>query len=157
MNKEEQIRLEATKRWTELDSLVQRMKIEESSAHREMDELNRKLPMLLVEWAKGTVSRDRVRAVKARIAELREIINDTPLILRELEKEKMQRCFRPLEDACVLSKEREKYNGLKEKMNYHYEAMLEEELRQYARHIGEEEDCEQFLACLSTDIPQAKK
>lgn len=154
MIKEEQMRTEATQAWTELDSLITRIKVEESSAHRELDELNQELPVVLVEWAKGKVTRDKVKAIKRRIAELREIISDTPLILRELENEKRLRCFRPLQDACVISKNREKYNGLKEIISDHYEPALVEELRRYALDIGEEDDCEQFLSCLAN--PKAK-
>jgi len=150
MIKEEQMRTEATRAWTELDSLIMRMKVEESSALRELEELNRKLPAVLVEWAKGTAARDKVKAIKTRIADLRELVGDIPLILRELENEKRLRCFQPLQDACALSKHREKYNDLKEMISDRYEPALVEELRRYALHIGEEDDCEEFLSCLAT-------
>ncbi|MEN6438409.1 MAG: hypothetical protein ABFD97_07490 [Syntrophobacter sp.] len=149
MIREEQMRTEATRAWTELDGLIMRMRVEENSALRELDELNRKLPAVLVEWAKGMVSRDKVRAMKSRMAELREIISDIPLIIRELENEKRLRCFRPLQDACALSKHREKYNGLKTIISDRYEPALVEELRRYAMDIGEEDDCEQFLSGLA--------
>ena len=41
MNKEERIRLEASKAWAELDSLIMRMRVEERSAQLELGELNR--------------------------------------------------------------------------------------------------------------------
>ena len=78
MNKEERIRLEASKVWAELDSLIMRMRVEERSAQLELGELNQELLKTLVEWAKGNVSRDKVNKIKARIAELRELINDVP-------------------------------------------------------------------------------
>ncbi len=151
MTKEEQIREEASKAWAELDSLIIRLRVEENSAHSELEELNRKLSRTLLEWAKGNASRDEVKAVKQRMAEVRELIDDMPTILRELEKEKRQRCFRPLQDAGHLSKEREKYNGLKEKIFESYEQSLVDDLRRYARTIGEEEDCEKFLACIGME------
>ncbi len=146
MHKEEKIRTEATRAWAELDSLITRLRIEENSARRELGELSRKLPKILTEWAKGNASREKVKSVKARMAELREIIGDMPIILNELESEKRDRCFGPLQDAGVLSGEREKYNGLKQKIFAHYEPDLAEQLRRCAREIGEEEDCEHFLA-----------
>ncbi len=149
MNKEERMRIEASKAWAELDSLIMRMRVEENSAHMELEELSNKLPGVLVEWAKGTVSRKEVNAIKARMSELRDLIGDMPVILRELEHEKRRRCFRPLQDACVLSKEREKYNSLKEMIFESYEPSLVEDLRRCAKDIGEEEDCEQFLSCIA--------
>lgn len=151
MTKEEQIREEASKAWAELDSLIIRLRVEENSAHSELEELNRKLSRTLLEWAKGNASRDEVKAVKQRMAEVRELIDDMPIILRELEKEKRRRCFRPLQDAGHLSKDREKYNGLKEKIFESYEQSLVDDLRRYARTIGEEEDCEKFLACIGME------
>ncbi len=151
MNKEERMRLDASKAWAELDSLIMRMRVEESSAQREIDELNRKLPKVLCEWAKGNVSREKVKKIKARIAELRELMSEVPTILKELENEKRQRCYRALQDACILSKEREKYNTLKEKMFGSFEPALVEDLRRCAKDIGEEDDCERFLACLSSE------
>lgn len=151
MTKEEQIREEASKAWAELDSLIIRLRVEENSAHSELEELNRKLSRTLLEWAKGNASRDEVKAVKQRMAEVRELIDDMPIILRELEKEKRRRCFRPLQDAGHLSKDREKYNGLKEKIFESYEQSLVDDLRRYARTIGEEEDCEKFLACIGRE------
>jgi hypothetical protein len=148
MTKEDQMRSEAGEAWAELDSLIMRMKVEECSAHRELDELNQKLPKALLEWAKGTASRDAVKVIKARMAELREIINDMPILLRELEHEKRQRCFRPLQDACLLSRERERYNDLKEKICEQPEPALIEDLRRCARDLGEDDECEHFLACI---------
>ncbi|MFZ2446974.1 MAG: hypothetical protein WAW37_11505 [Syntrophobacteraceae bacterium] len=156
MRKEERMRVEAAKAWTELDSLIMRMGIEESSAHRELGELNRKLPKILVEWARGNVTRERVKAVKARMAELREIISDTPLILKELESEKRRRCFGPLQDACALSREREKYNELKGIIFDRCEPALVDELRRSAKEIGEEEDCERFLAGLGREARRGR-
>ncbi len=156
MHKEQQIRDKATKAWAELDSLIMRMKIEESSAQRELDQLSVKLPTMLMEWAKGNVTRERVRKVKSRITELRELISDMPVILKELEKEKRQRCFKPLQDACILSFEREKYEELKEKMFDQYEPSLAEELRRRAMEIGEEEECESFLAELCDVISKSR-
>jgi len=154
MTKEDKMRREAGKAWAELDSLIMRMKVEESSAHRELDELNERLPKALVEWAKGITPRDAVKAVKTRMSELREMINDMPAILKELEQEKRQRCFRPIQDACQLSKEREKYNDLKERICEAPEPALVEDLRRCAKDIGEEEECEQFLACIGPDMPK---
>ncbi len=151
MKREERMRLDASKAWAELDSLIMRMRVEESSARLEIEELNRKLPKILCDWAKGSASREKVKKIKVRIAELRELINDIPVILKELEEEKRQRCYRALHDACVLSKEREKYNSMKEKMFGSFEPALIEDLRRCAKDIGEEDDCERFLACLSTD------
>ena len=157
MTKEQRMRSEAGKAWSELDSLSMRMTVEEGSAHLELDELKRKLPKAFVEWAKGTSSRDAVTAIKTRMAELREIINDIPIILKELESEKRQRCFRPFQDACQLSKEREKYNDLKGKICECPEPALIEDLRRCARDIGEEDECEQFLACISPDMPKGQR
>lgn len=154
MTKEQRMRSEAGKAWSELDSLSMRMTVEESSAQRELDELKRKLPQALLEWAKGIASRDAVTAIKTRMAELREIINDIPIILKELESEKRQRCFRPIQDACQLSREREKYNDLKGKICEYPEPALIEDLRRCARDIGEEDECEQFLACVGPDVPK---
>lgn len=156
MHKEEQIRDEATKAWAELDSLIMRMKIEENSAQRELEQLNLKLPTMLMDWAKGNVARDRVKKLKERISELRELISDMPVILKELEKEKRQRCFKPLQDACILSFEREKYEELKEKMFDQFEPSLAEELRRHAREIGEEEDCEKFLSRLCDEVSKSR-
>lgn len=156
MHKEQRMRDEATRAWAELDSLIMRMKIEENSAHHELEQLNEKLPQMLAEWSKGNVSREKVNKVKARIAKLIDLIGDMPVIIRELEKEKRQRCFRPIQDACLLSLEREKYNGLKEKMFDQYEPALAEELRRHAREIGEEEDCERFLAALSIETSKSR-
>jgi hypothetical protein len=149
MTKEEKIRDDAGKAWAELDSLIMRMKVEEGSAQRELDQLNHKLPKALLEWAKGTASRDAVKAIKARMTELREIINDMPILLKELEHEKRQRCFRPLQNACSLSREREKYNDLKEKICEQPEPALIEDLRRCARDLGEDDECERFLACIN--------
>jgi len=151
MNKEEQMRQEAGAAWAELDSLIMRMRIEENSAHSELDRLNEKLPRILVEWAKGNVSRREVNAIKARMAELRDMINDIPTILRQLELEKRNKCFRPLQDAFTLSSEREKYKVLKARIFDRFEPTLVDDLRRCARDIGEEEDCEQFLACLTAE------
>lgn len=152
MNKEERMRLEASKAWAELDSLIMRMRIEENSAQQELSRLNRELPKVLVEWAKGKIPREKVKVLRARITELREIINDIPAILKELESEKRQRCYRALQDACVLSKEREKYQILKERIFDRFEAELVEDLRRCAQDIGEETDCERFLACIGSDL-----
>jgi len=157
MTREEKLRCEAGEAWAELDSLTMRMKVEEISAHRELDELNQKLPKALAEWAKGTASRDAVRAIKTRMAELLEILSDIPILLKELEHEKRHRCFRPLQDACQLSSEREKYNGLKEKICEDPEPALIEDLRRCAKDIGEEEECEQFLACIRFDMPKGQR
>jgi hypothetical protein len=157
MTKEQRMRTEAGKAWSELDSLSMRMTVEESSAQRELDELKRKLPKTLLEWAKGTASRDAVRAIKTRMAELREIINDIPIVLKELESEKRRQCFRPLQDACQLSTERERYNDLKGKICEYPEPALIEDLRRCARDIGEEDECEQFLACISPDMPKGRR
>ncbi|MHC1729781.1 MAG: hypothetical protein AB9866_27885 [Syntrophobacteraceae bacterium] len=161
MNKEERMRIEASKAWAELDSLIMRMRIEENSAQQELSKLNRELPKVLVEWAKGKISREKVKAFRVRISELREIINDMPAILRELESEKRQRCYRALQDACVLSKEREKYQNLKERIFDRFETELVDDLRRCAQDIGEVNDCERFLACitpgLSTENPKRSK
>jgi hypothetical protein len=151
MNREERIRLEASKAWAELVSLIMRMRVEERSAQLELGELNQELLKTLVEWAKGNVSRDKVNKIKARIAELRELINDVPCILKELESEKRKRCYSVLQDACFISKEREKYNSLKEKIFDRFEATLVDDLRRCAKDIGEEDDCERFLACVAPD------
>ena len=151
MNKEDRIRLEASKAWAELDGLIMRMRVEERSAQLELGELNQKLAKALVEWAKGNESRNKVNKIKARVAELRELINDVPCILKELESEKRKRCYMALQDACVLSTEREKYNVLKEKIFERFEAALVDDLRRCAKDIGEEDDCERFLACVVQD------
>lgn len=152
MNKEERMRVEASKAWAELDSLIMRMRIEENSAQQELSRLSRQLPKVLVEWAKGKVSRDKVKAIRTRMSELRELINDIPVILKELESEKRQRCYRALQDACVLSKEREKYQSLKEQIFDRFETELVEDLRRCAQDIGEENDCERFLACIAPGL-----
>lgn len=146
MTKEERIRLKASETWAELDSLIIRLEVEENSAHNELAALNRRLSVTLLEWAKGNVPRGEVKAIKDRMAEVQDIIDDMPAIFRELEREKRRRCFRPIQDAGHLSEEREKYNGLKERMSESYEPDLVDDLRRYARVIGEEDDCEQFLA-----------
>ncbi|MCE5334729.1 MAG: hypothetical protein LLG06_09060 [Desulfobacteraceae bacterium] len=153
MNKEERMRVEAGEAWAEIDSLIMRMRTEESSAESELDALCQKLPEVLVQWARGMVPREDVNAVKARIAELRELIGDVPIILRELESEKRKRCFRQLQDAGALSRERERYNLLKARISEEFEPSLVEELRRSAKSIGEEEDCEQFLACFAYYAP----
>jgi hypothetical protein len=151
MNKEERMRREASSAWAELDGLIMRMKVEESSAYRELGELNRELPKVLLEWAKGNASREKVKKIKARIGELQELINDVPSILKELESEKRRRCYRALQDACIISKEREKYNALKDMIFDHFEAGLVDDLKRCAKDIGEEEDCERFLACVASE------
>jgi len=153
MNREERMRVEAGAAWAELDSLIMRMRIEENSAQRELRSLGRRLPEVLVRWAKGTASREEVRAVKDRIAELRELLSDVPMILEKLESEKRERCFRQLQDAGMLSRERERYNLLKEKILDRFETSLVDDLRQCAKDIGEEEDCERFLACVPFPTP----
>ncbi|SPF33920.1 hypothetical protein SBDP1_1170027 [Syntrophobacter sp. SbD1] len=152
MNKEEVVRLEASKEWAELEGLIMRMKVEEHSAYRELGKLNGELPKVLVDWAKGNVSRQKVNKVKARIGELQELIKDLPLILKELEVQKRRLCYNALQEACVLSKERGKYKTLKEMIFEHFEAALAEDLRRCAKDIGEEEDCEKFLACVSPEL-----
>ncbi len=49
----------------------------------------------------------------------------------------------------MLSEERERYNFLKERICECFEPAMVEDLRRCAKDIGEEEDCEQFLACLT--------
>lgn len=149
MNKEEKMRRDASKAWAELDGLIMRMKVEERSAQIELAGLNQELLKTLVEWAKGNVSRDKVNKIKSRVAELREFMNDVPFILKELESEKRQRCYRALQDACVISKERQKYEILKERIFDRFEAALVDDLRRCANDIGEVDDCERFLACVA--------
>ncbi|MFP5212906.1 MAG: hypothetical protein ACLGPL_05955 [Acidobacteriota bacterium] len=156
MNREEQIKVEASRTWMEIDKLIMKVKAEQQAANRELDELGFRLPKLLVSMAMGHVTREEVGALKSRMAELRETIGDAPIILRELEKEKRLRCFNPLQDACFVSKERGKYNELKERMMEEAEGARIDELRRCARDIGEEEDCERFLACLTTITSQGK-
>jgi hypothetical protein len=150
MNREDQVKREATTIWMEIDRLILKTKAEQEAADRELDDLNRRLPHMLLGMAKGLVSREEVRALKARIAELQEIICDVPIIIRELEREKRQRCYEPLQDACFIAKRRKEYNVLKEQMSQSCSIDHVEALRKYAEVIDEEEDCERFLTNVIT-------
>jgi hypothetical protein len=147
LKSEEMIKREAAEAWIEIDRIIMRVKAEQQAAGRELDELNRKMPKMLLGTALGTIARSEVRELKIRMSELREIINDTPIIINELEREKRLRCFNPLQDACFLTKGRERYNTLKERIAEGSESSLEE-LRRWARDIDEEDDCEQFIAAV---------
>lgn len=146
MNKEERIRLEACNAWVEIDKLIMKVKAQQKTADRELLELDQRLPRMLLGLAMGNVSRGEVKALKNRMAELREILDDAPILLQELEKEKRRRCFKPLQDACTISRERERYNCLKERLLDAYEPERADELRRYAVELGELQDCEEFLS-----------
>ncbi len=151
MNKEESMRIEASSAWAELESLIIRMKVEENSAYRELGKLNLQLPKVLLDWAKGNTSRQKVRKIKERIGELQELINDMPSILKELESEKRRLCYSALNHACTLSQERDRYKTLKEMIFNQFETALADDLRRCAKDIGEEKDCEKFLEGVSPE------
>lgn len=156
MNKEDRIKLEACDAWVEIDKLIMKVKAQQKAADRELLELDQRLPRVLLGLTMGDISRGEVRSMKNRMAELREILEDAPVILQELEKEKRRRCFRPLQDAHMLSKGREKYNSLKERLQDAYEPEYAAELRRHALDIGEVQDCEEFLARLLPATPFEK-
>lgn len=143
--KEDEIRLEAGQAWLELDMLITTVKMRQRNAIRELNELNAKLPRMLAGVVKGVVTRGEVAAHKARMAELREVVQEAPIIIDELEREKTNGCLMPLQTACSLSKDRSRYEELKEAMLQEGSPTRVEELWQCARRIGEEEDCERFL------------
>jgi hypothetical protein len=157
MNKEESMRLEASRAWAELECLIMRMEVEENSAHEELEQLSRELPKVLLDWAKGNVSRQEVNKIKARIGELRELTGDIPLILKELESEKRRLCCNALEVACILSKGRGEYETLKEMIFERFEPALADDLRRCAVDIGEEEDCERFLERVACEAARDTK
>jgi hypothetical protein len=156
MNKEDRIRLEASQMWVRIDKLIMKTKAEQNAAGQELDDLTQRLPQMLLAMTMGNVSKGEVKAMKERMTELREILKDAPVILQELEREKRRRCLNPLQDACFLSKDRGRYNGLKEQLLKNCEAPHVEELRKCARDIDEEEDCERFLSNLSPSVMYQK-
>lgn len=157
--KEDEIRSEAGQAWLELDMLITTVKMRQRNAIRELEELNSKLPRMLAGVVKGVVTRGEVSAHKARIAELQEVVREAPIIVEELEREKTNRSLMPLQMACFLSKDRSRYEELKEAYLREGGSACAEELWRCARELGEMEDCERFLesACVTSESDDSGK
>lgn len=157
--KEDEIRIEAGQAWLELDMLITTVKMRQRNSIRELEDLNAKLPRMLAGVVKGVVTRGEVSAHKARMAELREVVQEAPIIIEELEREKTNRSLMPLQMACFLSKDRGRYEDLKEAFLRDGGSACAEELWRCAREIGEVEDCERFLegACVGLESDKSDK
>jgi hypothetical protein len=135
---------DAQARAAKIESIQAEVSTARIPAGQRIANLKTQLPSLLAARAMGEANQGEIERVKNEIKALKELIEDVPLTLEGLKS------LRAVEHVNVRNANRilekvEKYNLLKERIQSGKDLSLLSNLREYARALGLEEDCEQFI------------
>ena len=150
MKDENEIHRESQDAMAVLEQMANRTRMEENAARNELETLRRQWPVMLGDVLMGRADPARKTALRARIRSLEEEIEDFPILYQQLEAERL-RVVQRMREAERIQKARERYEATKAALLVEYGQAHVTGLRDLARYLGLESDCESFLASLIPD------
>lgn len=138
---------EAEERLHEIEQAESHTIRSETEAKEQIEQLKARLPSLLAARAMGETNPDLFQ-IKGEISLAEDAIDNTPLTLEGLDELKRPELAKIREARRVLGKI-EKYDAIKEQIEKGSDMSLCSSLRDYARALGIEDECESFIRSLT--------
>lgn len=149
--KEVMLQKQIEQRQGELYEARQRLDREERQARAELDQLKAQQPQLLLSFALGNATQAEVIEARTRMAALADLLVETATIEALIKREDTLCTNHMVSRLKPLKKYRQLYEATQERLQEEgFNLTWAANLRSYAEHLDEQQDCEAFLKELET-------